>query len=74
MTYLGERKCPLPVYRAVYRPPAATRKQYCTCVKSKCTKRCSYAAAGVNCVAACKCSAKPNKCARVLESESDDDE
>ena len=55
-------------------PPAATGKQYCTCGKSKCTKRGSCAAAGVNCVVACKCSAKPDKCGRVPGSESDDDE
>ena len=56
------------------RPPAETGKQYCACVKRKCTKICSCAAAGVNCVVACKCSAKPAKCARVLDSESDNDE
>ena len=28
----------------------------------------------MNCVAACKCSAKSDKCARVFESENDDDE
>ena len=32
------------------------------------------AAAGVNCVVVCKYSAKPDKCDRVLDSESDDDE
>ena len=55
------------------RTPAANGNQYCTCDKSKCTKRCSCAAADVNSVVACKCSAKPDKCARVLDSENDDD-
>ena len=54
------------------KPPAATAKQYCTCIKSKCRQRSSCAAAGVNCVVVCKYSAKPDKYDRVLDSESDD--
>ena len=54
------------------RPLALNGMQYCTCVKSKCTKRCSCVAADVNWVVAYKCSAKPYTCARVLVSENDD--
>ena len=53
------------------RPPAATGKQY---VLRTNAQRCSCAAAGVNCVVACKRSAKSDNCARVLDSESDDDD
>ena len=56
------------------RPLSANGKQYCKCVKHKCTKIFSCIAADVNCVVACKCSVKLDKCARVLDSENDDDQ
>ena len=40
------------------KPPVVKQKQHCQCSKSKCTRNCSCATAGVSCVIACKCSNK----------------
>ena len=46
---------------------------FTTCSKSKCTKNCSCAAAGVNCIVSCKCTANPRLCARIAEDSEDDE-
>ena len=55
------------------KPLSAKHKNYCQCSKSKCTKNCSCAAAGVNCIVSCKCTANPRLCARIAEDSEDDD-
>jgi len=55
------------------KPATAKQKRYCQCSKSKCLRNCSCAAAGIDCVIACKCSGNPTKCARFRD-DSDEDE
>ena len=55
------------------KPLSAKHKNYCQCSKRKCTKNCSCAAAGVNCIVSCKCTANPRLCARIAEDSEDDE-
>ena len=55
------------------KPLSAKHKNYCQCSKRKCTKNCSCAAAGVNCIVSCKCTANKRLCARIAEDSEDDE-
>ena len=54
--------------------PERERPTYCNCTRSKCLRNCSCSKYNVECITACKCIGRPDKCRRAARVELEDSE